>query len=47
VLSTQEALALVDDLSIAGVAILAFSGGEPLMIEDFFEIAENAMDKGL
>jgi radical SAM protein with 4Fe4S-binding SPASM domain len=46
-LSTGEALALVDDLSQAGVAILAFSGGEPLMRGDFFEIAEHAMDKGI
>jgi len=46
-LSTREALALVDDLSRAGVAILAFSGGEPLMREDFFGIAEHAMDEGM
>ena len=38
-LTTQEAKNLVDQLSDAGVVVIAFSGGEPLMRKDFFEIA--------
>jgi radical SAM protein with 4Fe4S-binding SPASM domain len=38
-LSTQEALAVVDQLADAGIIALAFSGGEPLSRKDFFEVA--------
>ena len=38
-LSTEEALKAVDVLADAGVTALAFSGGEPLIRKDFFEIA--------
>ena len=38
-LSTEEALKAVDVIADAGVTALAFSGGEPLIRKDFFEIA--------
>src|SRR5271157_182196 len=46
-LSTEEAKRMIDQLASAGVIVLAFSGGEPLMRKDFFEIAEYADGKGL
>ena len=46
-LSTQEALKVVDQLADFGVTSLAFSGGEPLMRKDFFEVAKHAVDSGL
>jgi radical SAM protein with 4Fe4S-binding SPASM domain len=41
-LSTDEGKGLIDQLSAAGVVVLAFSGGEPLMRKDFFELAAYA-----
>jgi len=41
-LSTDEAKHLIDEMSAAGVVAVAFSGGEPLMRRDFFEIAAYA-----
>jgi radical SAM protein with 4Fe4S-binding SPASM domain len=38
-LDTSEAKQLIRDLADAGVVVIAFSGGEPLMRKDFFEIA--------
>lgn len=46
-LTTKQALAVVDQLADAGVTALAFSGGEPLMRKDFFEVARYAADRGL
>ena len=46
-LTTEEALAVVDQLADAGVTALAFSGGEPLTRKDFFEVARHAADRGL
>lgn len=46
-LTTQEALAIVDQLADAGIIALAFSGGEPLTRKDFFEVARHAADRGL
>jgi radical SAM protein with 4Fe4S-binding SPASM domain len=46
-LSTQEAIAVVDQLADAGVTALAFSGGEPLTRKDFFEVANHAVNRGL
>jgi len=46
-LTTSQALAIVDQLADAGVTALAFSGGEPLTREDFFEVARHAADRGL
>ncbi len=46
-LTTDEATALIDDLALADVPLLLFSGGEPLMREDFWVLAEHARDRGL
>lgn len=46
-LTTQQALAVVDQLVDAGVTALAFSGGEPLTRKDFFQVARYAADRGL
>jgi len=42
-LTTEEAKKTIDDFKDAGVVAIAFSGGEPLMRKDFFEIAEYAV----
>ncbi|MEM2806767.1 MAG: radical SAM protein [Candidatus Bathyarchaeia archaeon] len=46
-LKTEEALSVVDQLADFGVVALAFSGGEPLMRKDFFEVAKHAVNSGL
>ena len=46
-LDTKEAIDIVDQLADHGVTALAFSGGEPLMRQDFFEVAHYAADRGL
>ena len=46
-LTTQQALAVVDQLADAHVTALAFSGGEPLTRKDFFQVARYAADSGL
>ncbi|MGA7798005.1 MAG: radical SAM protein [Methanoregula sp.] len=46
-ISTDEAKQLIDQLSAAGVVVIAFSGGEPLMRKDFFEIARYAHEHDL
>ena len=46
-LTTKEALEVVDQLADAGVTALAFSGGEPLIRKDFFEVASHAVERGL
>jgi radical SAM protein with 4Fe4S-binding SPASM domain len=46
-LTTQEALKVVDQIADFGVTSLAFSGGEPLMRKDFFEVASHAVELGL
>lgn len=46
-LGTRDALMVVDQLADFGVVSLAFSGGEPLMRKDFFEVAKHAVDSGL
>ncbi|MCW4024345.1 MAG: radical SAM protein [Candidatus Bathyarchaeota archaeon] len=46
-LTTEQALAVVDQLADAHVTALAFSGGEPLTRKDFFEVARHAADRGL
>jgi radical SAM protein with 4Fe4S-binding SPASM domain len=46
-LTTEEALAVVDQLADFGVTALAFSGGEPLSRKDFFEVASHAAKRGL
>ena len=46
-LSTAEAKAVLDDLSDFGVPSVLFSGGEPLMRPDLFELTGYAAEKGL
>jgi len=46
-LSTSEAMKVVDQIADFGVTALAFSGGEPLMRKDFFEVATRAVESGL
>ncbi len=46
-LNTEEALKAVDILADAGVTAIAFSGGEPLIRKDFFDIASYASKKGM
>ena len=46
-LSLDEAKKLIDDLSVFGVPVLLFSGGEPLVREDILEIINYASSKGL
>ncbi len=46
-LTTEQALAVVDQLADAHVTALAFSGGEPLTRSDFFKVARYAADRGL
>lgn len=46
-LNTAEALSVIDQLADAGLLILAFSGGEPLLRRDIFELIGHAVDHGL
>ncbi|MFZ1126746.1 radical SAM protein [Methanoregula sp.] len=46
-LSTAEALALIDDFSAMGVPLILFSGGEPLLRDDIWELARHAHAKGI
>ncbi len=46
-LSTPQAFKVIDNMSDARVAILTFSGGEPLLREDLFEAVERATDRGM
>ena len=46
-LSTQEALHVVEELADCGVAIIAFSGGEPLIRKDFFKVVAHAQHCGI
>lgn len=46
-LSTAEAKSFIDDLAEYGVPVLLFSGGEPLMRHDIFELIEYTTKKGL
>lgn len=46
-LTTQEAKKFIDDLADFKVPVLLFSGGEPLIREDFFELAEYAAKKNI
>jgi radical SAM protein with 4Fe4S-binding SPASM domain len=45
--STQEGKKLIVDLATFGVPVLLFSGGEPLLREDLFELAQYAGERGL
>ena len=46
-MSTERAKMAIDILADAGVTILAFSGGEPLVRQDIFELAKYASSKGM
>jgi len=46
-LTTSQALRVIDNMSDAGVAILTFSGGEPLLRNDLFEAIRRANDSGM
>ena len=46
-LTTAEALGLIDDLAEMGVPLILFTGGEPLMREDIWELAQHAGKKGI
>ncbi|MCL1976046.1 MAG: putative heme d1 biosynthesis radical SAM protein NirJ2 [Firmicutes bacterium] len=46
-LSTSQAKSMIDGIHKAGFKIMIFSGGEPLMREDIFELVSYASDKGL
>ena len=46
-LTTAEAKKFIDDLADFHVPVLLFSGGEPLLRPDFFELATYAAEKGV
>lgn len=46
-LTTEEAKRFIDDLAEFRVPVLLFSGGEPLIRPDFFELAAYAASKGI
>jgi Fe-coproporphyrin III synthase len=46
-LPTAEACALIDDLAAMGVPLILFSGGEPLLRADIWELARHAAGKGI
>ncbi|KXA90766.1 radical SAM/SPASM domain-containing protein [candidate division MSBL1 archaeon SCGC-AAA259A05] len=46
-LTTEEAKKLIDDLYEFGTPVILFSGGEPLMRDDIFELINYASEKGL
>ncbi len=46
-LTTEEAKRVIDDLAEFKVPTILFSGGEPLIRHDFFELAEYASKKGI
>lgn len=45
-LSTEERLEIIDQLDENNVSMIAFSGGEPLMRGDFYDVAKYAYEKG-
>lgn len=46
-LTTSQAFKVIDNMSDAGVVILTFSGGEPLLRKDLYDAIKRANDKGL
>lgn len=46
-LDTREGRALIDEIAAAGFKIMIFSGGEPLMRSDIYELITYAAEKGL
>lgn len=46
-LTTEEGKSLIADLAAFGSPVILFSGGEPLLRKDLFELARYATDKGM
>ena len=46
-LTTSQAFKVIDNMADAGVAIVTFSGGEPLLRTDLYEAIERANDQGM
>ena len=46
-LTTDESLRVIDEIADWGIGLLIFDGGEPLLREDFFQIADYASNKGI
>jgi radical SAM protein with 4Fe4S-binding SPASM domain len=46
-LTTSQAFKVIDNMADAGVAIVTFSGGEPLLRPDLYEAIERADDYGM
>ena len=46
-LTTEEGKKLIDEIARAGFKIMIFSGGEPLMRPDIYELVAHAASKGL
>ncbi len=46
-MTLAQKLKIIDELNDAGVAAITFSGGEPLMSDDFYEVANHAFKKGI
>ncbi len=46
-LTTEEGTALIEDLAQFKIPAILFSGGEPLMRKDLFELARHAVDNGI
>ncbi|ACL17897.1 radical SAM/SPASM domain-containing protein [Methanosphaerula palustris] len=46
-LTTAEALKVIDDLADMGVPLILFTGGEPLMRADIWDLAQHARNRGL
>lgn len=46
-LTTEEGIALLDDLADFGVPVILFSGGEPLARRDLPELADHAVKRGM
>src|SRR3989304_2976982 len=46
-LTTEEALGLIDELARFGAPVILFSGGEPLLRQDLFQLIRYAKDKGI
>ncbi|MDW7732854.1 MAG: heme b synthase [Methanolobus sp.] len=46
-LATKEAMQFIDEIAQMGKPILILSGGEPLVRDDIYELAEYATEKGL
>jgi len=46
-LTTEQAMAMIDDIASFGAPVFLFSGGEPFMRKDLFELGKYALSKGL